>query len=819
MAKFTLEYPPQLIENLSKSNLSGALTANLVIPFIVSYLFYDYFPFEQLYTWLGLHVAIFIARILLENKIKTSTNIHFFLLSSTSLLYGILAWQSLIYANDIHMLLVGMIIASIVAGSVTTLVSVFHIFLTFVLIQLIGLISAFLYMNEDIFYLSAFLATAFLYLVLTNGYKQFMTLKETLRLHEQVNDLLDNGKQGFLSFDEHLKCEASFSNECTRIFRLNDITKLDISELLFETSVQDKELFCEGIKRTIQTKDTATKDIFLSLLPKEQIINGIPIKIECKALANNRFMLILTDITKTKDLKEILEHQNKIQNMIVAVASNKNDFMEIKDSFEEFTNNLSNQDNISDTIIKSILRELHTFKGVFVQKNMIHIPQTIYELELKIKVKNSNDEIIAAIQDSNLQASFNEDIKIINSILGEWFLHSQKLINVNTDAIDEIELGLTAIHDSMQIREQKDIDDVITKVQRLKYRSLQRMLSPYISHVKQMSAKLEKEVHHLEINGDSSVKIAPKFKEFISSLVHLFNNCIDHGIESIDKRATLDKDEFGTVTCSYQVIADTLMIQIGDDGAGIDIQKLSSSVIDKGIKTQEELNLMDDEEKAKLVFKDSVSTKEEISSISGMGVGMGAIEEHLLKLNGNYTINNKANKGVTFTFYLPLNIHKDKYILSINKCTNICNIITEQIKIFMQDTLSLDLQNIIEIDDIIIENNYAQVDLYDGFNGSIIVIYSNDIKSILAKTLIPSDFNEEDANWMAQELPDEILNTVVGLSLQELERDFGIVRMSPPVHHDNFYLMDSIKKSKNKYIQEIQTSLGKITAIVFQEDK
>ena len=819
MAKFIRDYPPQLIQNIIKSNLSGALSANLLIPFIVTYLFYNSIPLFELYTWLALHVAIFISRIIFEDKINTNTNIHFFLLSLTSFLFAVLAWMSLVYADDIHSLFVGMIIASVVAGSISTIVSVYHIFVVFVSIQLLGLISSFIYMGEDIFYLCAFLASAFLYLVIASGHKQFTTLLTSLKLSEQVHDLLDNAGQGFLSFDENLKCDSSFSTECTRILNTQKIKDNNISELLFSNSISDKELFCDGIKRTLDTDDYAIKEMFLSLVPKEQLINNIPIKIECKALKNKKFSLILTDITKTKNLKESLQHQNEVQHMIVAVASNKNDFMEIKDSFEEFTINISNQVHIADIILKSILRDLHTFKGIFIQKDMINIPQAIYELELKLVNISSNDMKIQIIKEAKLEKEFDEDLKIINSILGEWFLHSQKLINVHTDAIDDIELHLTQVHGTLDTDKKNVLNDVIQKVQKLKYRSLKRMLSPYISHVKQMSINLEKEVYPLEIIGDDSIKIAPKFKNFIGSLVHLFNNCIDHGIQDIDKRSTLGKNEFGSITCNYQIIADTLVIEISDDGSGIDIDKLSLSAISKNIISEKELKLMSDEEKCKLIFVDNVTTKNSISKISGVGIGMSAIKENLDKLNGKYSIQNRIGDGVTFSFYLPLTLAKDKYMLSINKCTNICYALTTQIEIFLQENLSLEIKKIYEINDILIKTNYAQIDLYDGFNGSIIVMFNSSLKHELASKMIPQDFSPTDISWMTDELPDEILNTVIGLSLEPLSKDFGIIQISPPIHNDNFHLTKLIENSQNKYMQEIDTSLGKITIIVLQKDK
>ncbi len=163
--------------------------------------------------------------------------------------------------------------------------------------------------------------------------------KQVEKLHAQVNALLDNAGEGFLSFDQNLKCESSFSKECLEIFNTNNISGLDISELLYENDKKSRELFCEGIKKILESKDDLSKDLILSLLPKEQNINQKIIHIEYKILEFDRFMIILRDITETKKLEKKLEKQNNIQKMIVSVVSNQDEFIELKLDFEDFMSN------------------------------------------------------------------------------------------------------------------------------------------------------------------------------------------------------------------------------------------------------------------------------------------------------------------------------------------------------------------------------------------------------------------------------------------------------------------------------------------------
>lgn len=820
MKNCLIHYHPELVSKFSKGNFSGAITGNILVPFVIALYFKDIIPTSELYIWLSLHVLIFLIRIVFRNKISSYLYVYSFVLAFSSVLYALFAWMIFTYGNEIHLLFTGMIIASIAAASMISLVSIFHIFLSYVVIQMLGLIAAFMSYGQNIFYLSAVLAVVFLFFVLLNGYKQFNTLNEEIKLKEQVHDLLDNAGQGFLSFNKKLRCQSSFSAECKRIFNIEDIEGLDISDLLFCKNPEMKELFIYGISKACETNDNDTKDIFLSLLPKEHTIGNMSIKIEYKHLKKNKYMVILTDITKTKNLKSKLANQSQIQKMIVAVASDKNDFIQLKDDFERFVRNISNISNTQfSTVIRDTLRELHTFKGIFAQKDMLYITTCILETEKTIHNLSSYEEIVSALIKADFQNSFDKDIDIIKSVLGNDFFTSAKSINVDIDSVNDIESKLISFNNTLNSDEQKNLNTILSKVQRLKYESVKHMLTPFVSHTKQLSSILHKDIYPLEIQGDENLKIDLRFKPFIKSLIHLFNNCVDHGIEDVETRAMLGKDEVGTIKCSFEIISNMLVIQISDDGRGIDTKKLSLTAIDKALITQEELELMSEEDKCKLIFTDTLSTKEDISRISGVGVGMSVVKDNLEKLNGKYSIKNNFARSVTFTFYIPLSINTDKYLASDKKYENICTNISMQTEVFLRESLKLEIKNIVQITNVLIDKNYAQIDLYGSFNASVIMIFSDEIIDLMSATLIPKSFNETDIEWMMQELPNEVLNTIIGLSLQYFDKSLEDIKISPPIHLDNFYLTKLLKDTQNKYIQKIETSMGKLVCIVLEKEE
>ena len=821
---FQTEYHPKLIEPVIKANFSGAIIVNLFLPIIIYYLFFDSIPQIALKIWVGTHFVIFLLRISLQMKIKKNINIHLFLLTTTSILYAILSWQALLYSDQIHLLLVAMIIASIVAGSIATIVSIYHMFFIFVTIQMLGLISAFFYINQDIFYLSALMATSFLHLVLMNGYKQYKNIKETLRLNQQVHTLLNNTGEGFLSFDANMRCQSSFSSECIRIFQTDKIENSSISKLLFKNNIQKKELFEEAIKRSLATEDSEMIEMFLSLIPHEHTLNNYEIAIECKDLKNGLFMLKLKDITATNRLKFRIEYQKKVQQLLVNVASNRNDFLDLKNDFEKLLHSLYMQKNFSLELMDSIKKELHTFKGNFSQKGMIYISNYIHQLELKIQNLSSNDEIIATCLEANLQENFNKDIAVIDSALGKDFLNSDNTLSVYPADIDEIEFKLKSFIYKFDLEQQIALNTILSDIHQLKNIPIMELLKPYISYVSQISLKLEKEISPLIIQGDESLKISPRLKPFMKQLVHVFNNAIDHGIEDIDIRDSLEKENAATIICDYQVNANILLLTISDDGSGIDTTKLAEIALKKGIITEKELKEMEEEDLCKLIFEEHLTTKTEITTISGIGIGLNALKNELDTIGGKVSIQNKKGEGLKFIFYIPL--HKNKNLNLFygnskkNHCDKIITTLITQSELFIRKSIdsfvSTNTNANLEISDT--DLYFSQIELKNGFNGLIILIYSKKILEAFSDFLIPEGYEADEKEEILQEVANETINTVVGLSLQYFDKELNEIEISPPTTQNIEYLFTLMHTERTRAVATIETRKGTLGLIVLNED-
>lgn len=188
------------------------------------------------------------------------------------------------------------------------------------------------------------------------------------------------------------------------------------------------------------------------------------------------------------------------------------------------------------------------------------------------------------------------------------------------------------------------------QVQNLSKQKLYPLLKPYISLVSQLAKKFEKEINPLKIIGDKDLIIDERMKPFIKSLIHVFRNSVDHGIETEEERLEKNKEETGTIRCEFKEQNNNLIIKISDDGAGIDKEKLKERLQENGLDTRG----ISDKDLFNTIFYENISTKNTIDEISGRGMGMSAVKNELDTLNGQVEVHSQKDNGTYFEFTLPL---------------------------------------------------------------------------------------------------------------------------------------------------------------------
>jgi two-component system chemotaxis sensor kinase CheA len=139
-------------------------------------------------------------------------------------------------------------------------------------------------------------------------------------------------------------------------------------------------------------------------------------------------------------------------------------------------------------------------------------------------------------------------------------------------------------------------------------------------------------------------------------LIHLLRNSVDHGVESPEARAAAGKPEEGLVRLTARHEENHIMIEVRDDGAGINAARLKQKAIDTGLISKEAGDAMPDSEAHKLIFAPGLSTAKEVSAISGRGVGMDIVKTNLEKIGGRVSVESEPGKGTRFSIRLPLTL-------------------------------------------------------------------------------------------------------------------------------------------------------------------
>jgi two-component system, chemotaxis family, sensor kinase CheA len=203
------------------------------------------------------------------------------------------------------------------------------------------------------------------------------------------------------------------------------------------------------------------------------------------------------------------------------------------------------------------------------------------------------------------------------------------------------------------------IDFITTELQSavMKTRMVQigRVFNRFPRLVRDIAKEFSKEID-LEVQGEETELDKSIIEEISDPLVHLIRNAADHGVEPPDAREKAGKPRLGRIRLSAGHEGNHVIIEVQDDGAGIDPEKLKQKAVEKGLISPEEAHEMKTEDAYSLIFIPGFSTAQKVSSVSGRGVGMDVVKTNITKLNGIISVESAIGRGTKFTLKLPLTL-------------------------------------------------------------------------------------------------------------------------------------------------------------------
>ncbi len=202
---------------------------------------------------------------------------------------------------------------------------------------------------------------------------------------------------------------------------------------------------------------------------------------------------------------------------------------------------------------------------------------------------------------------------------------------------------------------ERHIRDMQDSIMSIRMVPMESIYSKFPKVVRDISKKLAKKVEFKHYGDNVEIDKA-MIEGLTDPLMHIIRNSLDHGLETPEVRAASGKDEVGSIIISAEQANGQMIITIEDDGKGIDSTKVALKALEQGQIDENQYNSMSDNEKAMLVFGAGVSTAEEITSISGRGVGMDVVKTNIHKLGGAIKLDTTLGEGTIITIMLPLTL-------------------------------------------------------------------------------------------------------------------------------------------------------------------
>ena len=276
----------------------------------------------------------------------------------------------------------------------------------------------------------------------------------------------------------------------------------------------------------------------------------------------------------------------------------------------------------------------------------------------------------AAPESTSIRVGIDKVDSLINMV-GELVI-TQAMLNqlseqeMTATAVTSLQEGLAQLaHNTRDLQE---------NVMRIRMLPINFVFSRFPRLVRDIAQKLNKEVE-LKLIGEQTELDKTVMEKISDPMVHLVRNSLDHGIETVEKRIAAGKDPVGKVTLNAFHQGGNIVIEIMDDGQGLNTQKIKEKAIANELITGD--SELTDDEINELIFMPGFSTADEVSDLSGRGVGMDVVKRNIQSLNGSVEVTSAAGIGSTFTIRLPLTLAiLDGQLVKVAKHTYIIPLIS-----------------------------------------------------------------------------------------------------------------------------------------------
>ncbi|MBC8237026.1 MAG: chemotaxis protein CheW [Helicobacteraceae bacterium] len=283
--------------------------------------------------------------------------------------------------------------------------------------------------------------------------------------------------------------------------------------------------------------------------------------------------------------------------------------------------------------------------------------------EPSVATPNAEELRAAAAPAKRAPAAVEQTIRVdvkrldhLMNLIGELVLAKNRLIKINDDVEERYE-GEEFLEELNQVVSIVSLVTTDLQIAVMKTRMLPigKVFNKFPRMIRDLTRELNKKME-LEISGEETELDKSIVEEIGDPLVHIIRNSCDHGVEMPNVRLAAGKPESGTIKLKAYNEGNAIVIQIDDDGKGLDIDMLKNKSLEKSIITEKEADAMSDKEAFALIFKPGFSTAAQVTNVSGRGVGMDVVKTNIEKLNGIIDIDSELGQGTSIKLKIPLTL-------------------------------------------------------------------------------------------------------------------------------------------------------------------
>ncbi len=451
----------------------------------------------------------------------------------------------------------------------------------------------------------------------------FSVLQETTHLME---NLLDEARRG----------EMQLNTDIINLFlETKDIMQeqLDAYKQSQEPDAASFDYICQALRQlALEAKDETPSAVTrLSVVAKSE-----PQDEQSRSQSPRRIILSRLKAGEVDLLEEELGHLTTLTDVVKGA-----------DSLSAILPGDIAEDDITAVLCFVIEADQITFETVDVSPKISTPPMLKLVAEQAPTGRVEREKTTRSSESTSIRVAVEKVDQLIN-LVGELVI-TQSMLAQRSSELDPVNHGDLITSMGQLQRNARDLQESVMSIRMM---PMEYVFSRYPRLVRDLAGKLGKQVE-LTLVGSSTELDKSLIERIIDPLTHLVRNSLDHGIELPEKRLAAGKNSVGNLILSAEHQGGNICIEVTDDGAGLNRERILAKAASQGLTVSEN---MSDDEVAMLIFAPGFSTAEQVTDVSGRGVGMDVVKRNIQEMGGHVEIQSKQGTGTTIRILLPLTL-------------------------------------------------------------------------------------------------------------------------------------------------------------------